>query len=63
MSRLSKGKSRAIVIFACAVLIASVAAVRFSPHKILWLAGLIAVIPIFAAIMGAVPENPERNQN
>jgi hypothetical protein len=63
MDRLSKRKSRAVLIFAFAVLITAVAAEKFSPHKILWLIGLTVSIPLFAAILGGIPERRDRDQN
>jgi hypothetical protein len=54
MERLSKGKSLAILVFSFTVLVLAVAAVKVSPHRIFWLIGLAALIPLFAAILGGI---------
>jgi hypothetical protein len=63
MDQLSKRKSRAILVFAFAVLITAVVAVKVSPHRILWLLGLAASIPLFAAIVGGISESREKDHS
>jgi hypothetical protein len=62
MDRLSKRKSRVILVFTCAVLIVAVVAEKYLSHRILWLIVLAASIPLFAAIIGGIPESTERDQ-
>jgi|HubBroStandDraft_2_1064218.scaffolds.fasta_scaffold6633657_1 hypothetical protein len=47
------GMKKSIGIFAPIVLVSAICAMKFSRHPIAWLIGLIASIPIFAAIAGA----------
>jgi hypothetical protein len=42
-------------------MVISIVAVKFSVHPILWFAGTIALIPIFAAIAGAIPEGHDND--
>jgi len=63
MARLSKRKSRIILVFACTVMVAAVLAVKLSSHEVVWLLGLTASIPLFAAIVGAFPERNESDQS
>jgi cadmium resistance protein CadD (predicted permease) len=48
---------KSILIFAAIVLASTFYAIKFSHHPIAWLIGLIASIPIFAAIAGAFEKN------
>jgi hypothetical protein len=63
MDQVLKGKSPAILIFAFAILTAAVAAIKLSPHRILWLLGLAASIPLFAAIIGGISGSREKDQS
>jgi hypothetical protein len=42
-------------------MVISIVAVKLSFHPILWLVGAIALIPIFAAIVGAIPEGRDND--
>jgi hypothetical protein len=54
-------RSRIIGIFAIAVLLAACLAIKFSMHRSLWLIGLTVSIPLFAAVLGAIPESKEKD--
>ena len=49
-----------ITTFAVILIVISIVTVNLSFHPILWLAGTIALIPIFAAIVGTIPDG-DRN--
>lgn len=52
---LSRRKSKIVTAFAVIVMVISIVTVKLSFNPILWLVGAIALIPIFAAIVGAIP--------
>ena len=58
---LSRRKSKIVTAFAFIVIVVSVVAVKTSIHPIPWLVGMIALIPIFAAIVGAIPEGRDND--
>jgi hypothetical protein len=51
------GMKNGIAIYAVIILILAFCAIKFSHHPVVWLIGLAASIPIFAAIAGAVLTN------
>jgi hypothetical protein len=53
---LSRRKSKIVTAFAVILMVITIVTVRLSFHPILWLVGAIALIPIFAAIVGAIPD-------
>jgi hypothetical protein len=53
---LSGRKSKIVVAFACIVLATSILAIKFSAHPAIWLLGIAASVPVFAAIVGAIQE-------
>jgi hypothetical protein len=53
---LSGRKSKIVVAFTCIVLATSILAIKFSAHPGLWLLGITALIAVFAALVGAIPE-------
>jgi hypothetical protein len=53
---LSRRKSKIVTAVALVVMVISVVTVKLSFHPILWLAGAIALVSIFAAIVGAIPD-------
>lgn len=57
---LSRRKSKIVTAFAVIVMVISIVTAKLSLHPILWLVGMIALIPIFAAIVGAIPDG-DRN--
>jgi hypothetical protein len=48
-----------IAVFSCAAMVTAILAMKFSIHPALWILGLAASIPVFAAIVGAVPERDQ----
>ena len=53
---LSRRKSKIVTALAVILMVISVVTVKLSFHPILSLIGTIALIPVFAAIVGAVPD-------
>jgi hypothetical protein len=53
---LSPRKSKIVTAFAVILMVISIVTVKLSFHPILWLVVAIALIPIFAAIVGAIPD-------
>jgi len=53
---MSKLKRQAIAVFSVIVFVAAILAMRFSSHSGAWLIGLIASVPLFAAILGGLPD-------
>jgi hypothetical protein len=60
-ARILVQRSRIIGIFGIAVLLAACFVMKFSMHRSLWLIGLTASIPLFAAVVGAIPESKEKD--
>jgi len=53
---LSRRKSKIVTVFAVILMVISIVTVKLSFHPILWLVVAIALIPVFAAIVGAIPD-------
>jgi hypothetical protein len=52
-------KSKMIAVFSGVAMVTAILAMKFSIHPTLWILGLAASIPVFSAIVGAVPERDE----
>jgi hypothetical protein len=58
---LSRRKSKIVAAFAVILMVISIVTAKLSLHPILWLVGTLALIPIFAAIVGAIPDGDRNN--
>jgi hypothetical protein len=54
---LSSRQSKIVGVFGSIVALAVIVALKVSQHPILWLLGALVLVPVFAAIVGAIPED------
>lgn len=56
MRALSRRKSKIVTAFVVILMVITIVTVKLSFHPILWLIVAIALIAVFAAILGAIPD-------
>ena len=56
---MTTGMKKGVGIFGAVILVSAICAIKFAPHPVLWILGLTASIPIYAAIAGAFMKNRE----